>query len=79
MKDDFSGKYHKFASLLTDTRWKMEGKTVLYVPNEGKELPEETAAKDNDYVKRMDGMICFMLIGMHCCPFNCLPVHNYCF
>ena len=30
---------------LTDTRYKMQGKTVLYVPNEGTRLPIEEAAK----------------------------------
>lgn len=41
---------------LTDARYKMQGKTVLYVPNEGLDLSVEEAAKRKDYVQRLESM-----------------------
>ncbi|CAH1780762.1 unnamed protein product, partial [Owenia fusiformis] len=38
IKNDFSAQLHKFLASLTDTRWKLEGKTVLYIPNEGQKM-----------------------------------------
>ena len=54
IKNDFSSQLHKFLASLTDTRWKMEGKTVLYIPNEGLTLEPEKAAKDKDLVQRLE-------------------------
>lgn len=39
---------------LTDTRHKMQGKTVLYVPNEGTRLSIEEAAKSKEFVQRLE-------------------------
>lgn len=55
MKNDFAEKFHRFMSGLTDTRWKMEGKTVLYIPVEGKEIPLDVAVCDKEYMQRMEG------------------------
>lgn len=46
---------------LTDAKYKMYGKTVLYVPNEGLTLSVEEAAKNKDYVQRLEGKVkeCF--------------------
>ena len=55
MKNDFAEKFHRFMSSLTDTRWKMDGKTVLYIPVEGKEICVAVAAQDKEYVQRMEG------------------------
>ena len=54
IKNDFSAQLHKFLASLTDTRWKMDGKTVLYVPNEGIKMDNELAAKDKDLVQRLE-------------------------
>ena len=54
IKNDFSAQLHKFLASLTDTRWKMEGKTVLYIPNEGLKLEPERAAKDKELVQRLE-------------------------
>ena len=40
---------------LTDARYKMKGKTVLYIPNENNSLPAESAAKSKEYVQRLEG------------------------
>ena len=54
IKNDFSAQLHKFLASLTDTRWKMEGKTVLYIPNEGNKLETEDASKDKELVQRLE-------------------------
>lgn len=54
IKNDFSGHLHKFMANLTDTRYKMQGKTVLYVPNEGNRLSVEEAAKRKEFVQRLE-------------------------
>ena len=54
IKNDFSAQLHKFLASLTDTRWKMDGKTVLYVPNEGMKTDSELASKDKELVQRLE-------------------------
>ena len=54
IKNDFSAQMHKFLASLTDTRWKMEGKTVLYIPSEGLNLDPEVAAKNKELVQRLE-------------------------
>ena len=54
IKNDFSAQLHKFLASLTDTRWKMDGKTVRYVPNEGMKMEDESAAKDKELVQRLE-------------------------
>ncbi|WAR21953.1 DYH2-like protein [Mya arenaria] len=54
IKNDFSAQLHRFLATLTDTRWKMEGKTVLYIPTEGTKIPAEEAAKNKDLVQRLE-------------------------
>ena len=54
IKNDFSAQLHKFLASLTDTRWKIEGKTVLYIPNEGQKQEPELAAKDKELVQRLE-------------------------
>ena len=54
IKNDFSAQLHKFMANLTDTRYKMQGKTVLYVPNEGTKLSTEEAAKSKEFVQRLE-------------------------
>ena len=47
---------------LTDTRYKMLGKTVLYVPNEGTRLSIEEAAKSKEFVQRLESKKHFIII-----------------
>lgn len=54
IKNDFTGQLHKFMASLTDTRWKMEGKTVLYIPLEGTVLSPEVAAKNKELIQRLE-------------------------
>jgi len=42
---------------LTDTRWKLEGKTVLYIPTEGFKLASEDAAKNKELVQRLESKL----------------------
>ena len=39
---------------LTDAKYRMQGKTVLYVPNEGLNLTVEEAARSKEYVQRLE-------------------------
>ena len=55
IRNDFVGYVHKFMATLTDFKYKMQGKTVLYVPNEGLTLTVEEAAKNKEYVQRLEG------------------------
>ncbi len=55
IKNDFSGHLHRFMASLTDARHKMQGKTVLYIPNENNSFTVEQAAKSKDYVQRLEG------------------------
>ena len=45
---------------LTDARHKMQGKTVLYIPNENNNFTEEQAAKSKDYVQRLEGQSAYI-------------------
>lgn len=65
IKNDFSAQLHKFLANLTDTRWKLEGKTVLYIPTEGLKLASEEAAKNKDLVQRLESKhlsVCYLCI-----------------
>ncbi|XP_014680873.1 PREDICTED: dynein heavy chain 2, axonemal-like [Priapulus caudatus] len=54
IKSDFSGALYKFMANLTDTRYKMEGHTVLYVPVEGLDTTVEVAARKKEFVQRLE-------------------------
>lgn len=45
---------HKFLATLTDAKYKMQGKTVLYVPNEGLDISAEEASRNKEYVQRLE-------------------------
>ena len=62
IKNDFSAQLHKFLASLTDTRWKMDGKTVLYIPNEGFKISPEIASKDKELVQRLESKSPFLSI-----------------
>ncbi|XP_069776188.1 dynein axonemal heavy chain 2 isoform X2 [Narcine bancroftii] len=54
IKDNFSAHLHKFLASLTDARYKLDGYTVLYIPQESLKLTPEMAAKDKELVKRLE-------------------------
>ena len=56
IKNEFSAQLHKFLASLTDTRWKIDGKTVLYIPNEGQKAEAEVASKDKELVQRLESI-----------------------
>jgi hypothetical protein len=62
IKNDFSAQLHKFLASLTDTKWKMEGATVLYIPREGSDLTPEQAAKNKDLVQRLESIFSNLII-----------------
>eukprot|EP00795_Rhopilema_esculentum_P016694 gene16694-8141_t len=54
IKNDFIAHVHKFMATLTDATYKMQGKTVLYVPNEGIDTNLEEAARNKEFVQRLE-------------------------
>jgi dynein heavy chain, axonemal len=55
IKNDFLAQLHKFMASLTDTRWKMDGKTVLYIPHEGTIVPADvTTVKNKELIQRLE-------------------------
>ncbi|KAA3679117.1 dynein heavy chain, axonemal [Paragonimus westermani] len=57
IKNDFALQLQRFMSALTDARWKLENKTVLYMPNENFDIPAEVAAKNKDLVNRFEMIV----------------------
>nr|CAH8839495.1 unnamed protein product [Trichobilharzia regenti] len=55
--NDFALQLQRFMSSLTDARWKLENKTVLYMPTEGLDLLPEIAAKNKELVNRFEMII----------------------
>ena len=55
ISNDFSSRMHRFLATLTDIRYKMNGKTVLYIPEE-KRVPEHAseAILDKELVSRLE-------------------------
>lgn len=47
---------------LIDTKYKIQGKTVLYVPNEGSVLTVVQAAQNKEYVQRLESMLYINLV-----------------
>ncbi|XP_018599950.2 dynein heavy chain 2, axonemal [Scleropages formosus] len=54
IKNNYSAHMHRFLTSLTDTRFKLVGQTVLYVPMEALQFSPEVAAKDKELVQRME-------------------------
>ncbi|XP_036403568.1 dynein heavy chain 2, axonemal [Megalops cyprinoides] len=54
IKNNYSAHLHRFLTNLTDTRFKLEGQTVLYIPMEALQFSREVAAKDKELVQRME-------------------------
>ncbi|KAK4469213.1 hypothetical protein MN116_006788 [Schistosoma mekongi] len=57
IRNDFALQLQRFMSSLTDTRWKLENKTVLYMPTESLNLPPEVAAKDKELLNRFEMIV----------------------
>nr|CAD7588208.1 unnamed protein product [Timema genevievae] len=57
VKSDFCTHLHSFLAGLTDLHYKMQGLTVIYVPQEGNNLPVEQASKDKELIKRLEGVV----------------------
>ncbi|KAM6949562.1 LOW QUALITY PROTEIN: dynein axonemal heavy chain 2 [Aplochiton taeniatus] len=54
IKNNYLAHMHRFLTNLTDTRFKLVGNTVLYIPMEAMRYPAETASKDKDLVQRLE-------------------------
>lgn len=46
---------HTFLGNLTDLHYKMQGLTVLYIPQEGLNLSVEEVSRDMELVQRLEG------------------------
>lgn len=56
IRNEFNAQLHRFLASLTDTRWKVEGKTVLYIPMECARTPSDVAARDKELVQRLESV-----------------------
>ncbi|XP_062904770.1 dynein axonemal heavy chain 2 [Mobula hypostoma] len=54
IRNNFSAHLHKFLASLTDARYKLDGHTVLYIPQESLNLSPAEAAKDKELVQRLE-------------------------
>ncbi|XP_040202767.1 dynein heavy chain 2, axonemal [Rana temporaria] len=52
--NNFSANVHRFLAALTDTRYKLQGHTALYIPIEALNVEAETAIKDKEMVQRLE-------------------------
>ena len=62
VRNDFAAQLHKFMACLTDTAYKMEGKTVLYIPEEDITSSLEKSAKNKELVARLESKLTFILM-----------------
>ncbi|XP_071165421.1 dynein axonemal heavy chain 2-like [Mytilus edulis] len=54
IQNEFASHLHRFLAKLTDTRWRLADKTVLYVPMEGLKTSPEEAARKKEYIQRLE-------------------------
>ncbi|KAI4898373.1 hypothetical protein NFI96_012388, partial [Prochilodus magdalenae] len=54
IKNNYSAHMHRFLTSLTDTRFKLVGNTVLYIPMEALQHSPEVAARDKELVQRLE-------------------------
>ncbi|XP_072006034.1 dynein axonemal heavy chain 2 [Engystomops pustulosus] len=54
IRNDFLAHVHRFLATLTDTRYKLQGHTVLYIPIEAMNLPPQEAVTDKELVQRLE-------------------------
>ncbi|GAB5580480.1 dynein axonemal heavy chain 2 [Prionailurus iriomotensis] len=54
IRNHFASHLHRFLACLTDTRYKLEGHTVLYIPAEAMNMEPEVVVKDKELVQRLE-------------------------
>ncbi|KAK2111219.1 Dynein heavy chain 2, axonemal [Saguinus oedipus] len=54
IRNHFTSHLHRFLACLTDTRYKLEGHTVLYIPAEAMNVKPEVVVKDKELVQRLE-------------------------
>ncbi|XP_048221841.1 dynein axonemal heavy chain 2 isoform X1 [Perognathus longimembris pacificus] len=54
IRNHFASHLHRFLACLTDTRHKLEGHTVLYIPAEAMNMKPEVVVKDKELVQRLE-------------------------
>ncbi|XP_039193883.1 dynein heavy chain 2, axonemal isoform X2 [Crotalus tigris] len=54
IKNEFFSEIYHFMTSLTDTRYKVKGRTVLYIPIESRSISAEVALKDKALVQRLE-------------------------
>ena len=54
-------------AVLTDAKYKMQGKTVLYVPNEGIDTSLEVAARNKEFVQRLESKFAYLYLSFILC------------
>ncbi|XP_053425879.1 dynein axonemal heavy chain 2 isoform X5 [Nycticebus coucang] len=54
IRNHFASHLHRFLACLTDTRYKLEGHTVLYIPTEAMNMKPDVVVKDKELVQRLE-------------------------
>uniref|UniRef100_A0A8P0SL08 Dynein axonemal heavy chain 2 n=1 Tax=Canis lupus familiaris TaxID=9615 RepID=A0A8P0SL08_CANLF len=54
IRNHFASHLHRFLACLTDTRYKLEGHTVLYIPAEAMNMAPEVVVRDKELVQRLE-------------------------
>ncbi|CAO2643767.1 Dynein axonemal heavy chain 2 [Lemmus lemmus] len=54
IRNHFVSHLHRFLACLTDTRYKLEGHTVLYIPAEAINMNPEVVVKDKELLQRLE-------------------------
>uniref|UniRef100_G1NZY7 Dynein axonemal heavy chain 2 n=1 Tax=Myotis lucifugus TaxID=59463 RepID=G1NZY7_MYOLU len=54
IRNHFASHLHRFLACLTDTRYKLEGHTVLYIPAEAMNMKPQVVFKDKELVQRLE-------------------------
>ncbi|KAK1331639.1 hypothetical protein QTO34_009597 [Cnephaeus nilssonii] len=54
IRNHFASHLHRFLACLTDTRYKLEGHTVLYIPAEAMNMKPEVVFRDKELVQRLE-------------------------
>ena len=54
IKNEFTSKMQRFMARLSDSKWKSEDKTVLYIPLEAVLTSVESASKNKEMIQRLE-------------------------
>lgn len=57
VRHDLNSQIHRFLSTITEHKFKLQSKTVIYIPNENLKLPVELSSRDKEFVSRLENVV----------------------